>query len=311
MKKIALGLLTLFSVLILAQNYPDYYPSNGGYDNGYYSDADDQYYFPDDYYYQYPNDYYTNDFYRSSYNDYERSINGINWDRFFAQNRLSPSQIQQIMYLNQMYSSYDAWNSYYRYNPDRWYYDRFFALQNILGPQVFVVFQNAYYGGYSPVVYYRNYRIRHYAPVVYVMPRYRNVNINLYRVNRNDFHRSNGYFYNPRSGFGFKDAPRSGSVGGFRNNSEGFRGAARNQNSDQGGFRNQSPSIDNSGIRNNQGNNGGFRGSSETPRQNTPSRERGNKGFRGQQNSGERIQQRQQKSAPSNGRASGQRFASR
>ncbi len=242
MKKILLGLLFLGS-LSFAQNYPDYYPTNNNYDNGYYTDSDDEYYFPEDYYYQYPNDYYTNDYYSNSYNDYQRSINNINWNRFFVENRLSPWQIQQIMYLNEMYPSFTSWNNYYHYNPNRWYYDRYYALQQILGAQVFVVFQNVYYGGYSPVVYYRDYCMTHYRPNIYVMPRYRNVNINLYRVDRRQYHQNNGYYYNPRQGYGFKNSPRSGSNGNWNNssnnngfrNTEGFRGG--NQN-------NQNPRIE-------------------------------------------------------------------
>lgn len=208
MKKIIVGLLAVLGTWSYGQNYPDYYPSSGNYDNGYYSDRDDELYFPDDYYYEYPEDYYTEDFYRNFYDDYRRSVSQINWNRFFVQHNLAPWQIQQIMYLNEMYPSYTSWNSYYRYNPDRWYYDRFFALQQIMGPQIFVIFQNMYYGGYSPVAYYHNYRIRHYQPVVYVVPRYRNININIFLKNRQDYHRQYGYFYNPKNGIGFEDNKR-------------------------------------------------------------------------------------------------------
>ncbi|MCB4234419.1 hypothetical protein LDL59_03015 [Kaistella anthropi] len=64
--------------MISAQNYPDYYPTNSN--DGYYGD---EYYFPDDYYYQYPSDYYANALYQSYYNDYQRSIYDVNWNRFF------------------------------------------------------------------------------------------------------------------------------------------------------------------------------------------------------------------------------------
>ncbi|MGC4130265.1 MAG: hypothetical protein QM564_12080 [Bergeyella sp.] len=231
MKKIVLALMAVFTANVTAQNYPDYYPQNDDNDNGYYSDADNRFYFPEDYYYEYPSDYYADDFYISSYNDYRRSIDDINWSRFFAQNRLAPWQIEQIIHLNSMYASFSVWNDYYRFNPDRWYYDRFYALERILGVQVFVVFQNVYYNGYSPVMYWRDYRIRHYAPMVYVRPVYRNININMYRVNRRDYHRNNGYYYSPtRQSFGF----RNGAGGNRANGNSGFRSNDRLRNNDSG-----------------------------------------------------------------------------
>ncbi|WP_435522478.1 hypothetical protein [Chryseobacterium indoltheticum] len=100
-----------------------------------------------DYYYNYPQDYYPADYYQSYYNDYRQSIININWNGFFVQHRLNRWQIDQILYLNNLYSSFAAWNNFYRYNPDRWYYDRFYAMERILGPRVFVIFQNNYYHG--------------------------------------------------------------------------------------------------------------------------------------------------------------------
>ena len=134
--------------------------------------------------------------------------------------RLSSWQVQQIMMLNDSFSSYSAFNSYYRYNPDRWYYDRFYAMQRILGPSVFVVFQNNYYNGYNPIIYYQNYNRRHYARNVYVIPRYRNVNVNVYKVNKVQYHQTN-----PRQNIGFQPTPRTGQTAnsngtrynGFRN----------------------------------------------------------------------------------------------
>ena len=248
----------MFAVLgsvTFAQTYQDYFPVSTSLDDGYYSEADDSYYFPDDYYYEYPDDYYTEDFYKSSYNDYQRSISDVNWERFFYENRLSNYQIQQIMDLNRMYDSYFMWNQYYRFNPDRWYYDRFYSLRNILGPRVFVVFQNSYYGGYSPFVYYRNYRMRHYTPVVYVMPRYRHININRYKVDRVKFHQNNGYNHNTRPNIGLNSSTRSGA-----NGNGGFRPTENN-----GGRRGDS-------IRETRGQNSGFRGEgTKTPTRNTVS----------------------------------------
>jgi hypothetical protein len=280
MKKIFFGLSVIFAILVSAQSYPDYYPNNGN-NNGY-GEYDDEFYFPDDYYYEYPSDYYNNDFYQNYYNDYRRSIHDVNWNHFFATHRLSPWQMQQIMMLNDSFSSYSAWNSYYRYNPDRWYYDRFYALQNILGPQVFVVFQNNYYNGYHPVVYYQNYRRQHYVTNVCVVPRYRNININRFRVDRVQFHQTN-----PRNQIGFNNSPRNGN-GNWQNNSNngGFRenrgGSIQPRNN---GFRNRTeesikntPRNNDAGIRNGvrtettKPNNGGFRNNDSGIRNSSPQR---------------------------------------
>ncbi|KMQ71768.1 hypothetical protein [Chryseobacterium koreense] len=241
MKKILLGLSVLFATLISAQNYPDSYPNNswgnGSQNYGYYGDEEDQYYFPDDYYYQYPSDYYTPSYYEAYYNDYLRSINDVNWNRFFATYRLAPWQIREIIHLNQMFPSFAVWDQYYRYNPDRWYYDRFYALERILGPRIFVVFQNIYYGGYSPVVYYQKYRTRHYARNIYVVPRYRNININVYRLDRDSYHASN-----PRQNWG--------SINGIRNSNSPRIGNTPSAGNQNGGFRND---AGNGGFRSNEG----------------------------------------------------------
>lgn len=285
MKKILFGISVFLVTLSSAQNYPDYYPS-GTNNNSYYGDEEDQFYFPDDYYYDYPSDYYTNDYYQSNYNDYVRSINAVNWNSFFARYRLSPWQIQQIMMLNDHYPSYNAWNSYYRYNPDRWYYDRFYALERIMGPRVFLSFQNRYYQGYSPVIYYQNYRRQHYVTHIYVVPRYRNINVKKYRVDRNTYHQSN-----PRQSFGFKDSPRNGN-GNWQNNSNnsGFRGSENSVRSNgNNGFRDgavsnseSTPRNQTNGFRNNNTgnrtitppakNNNGFRNSNSGVRNPAPQR---------------------------------------
>ncbi|WP_374458697.1 hypothetical protein [Chryseobacterium taeanense] len=297
MKKILIGFALSIGTFSLAQQYPNNGWEDDGYyqnDGGYYSDEDDQNYFPDDYYYNYPQDYYPQNYYQSNYNDYRNSIVSINWNVFFTQNRLSPWQIDQIIRLNNLYVSFSSWNRFYRYNPDRWYYDRFYALQRIMGPRVFVVFQNNYYRGYSPVVYFQNYRRTHYAAICRPIPRYRNININIYRVDRARFRRMDNPSFkivrSDRPNNGFRDPVRDGNNGGFRNQSEkrsndsGFR-SDNNVPRNNGGFRGN----DNAGIRNNEGfrneraeNNGnrggGFRGG-EIRREEAPRREN-NGGFR-------------------------------
>ncbi|MDP2452606.1 MULTISPECIES: hypothetical protein [unclassified Kaistella] len=321
MKKILLGLSVFLMTLVSAQNYPDYYPNNN-YGNGNYGDVDDEFYFPDDYYYEYPSDYYSNDLYQSYYNDYRKSIYDVNWNRFFAAHRLSPWQVQQIIILNDSFPSYSAFNSYYRYNPDRWYYDRFYAMQRILGPNIFIVFQNNYYNGYNPVIYYQNYNRRHYARNIYVVPRYRNVNVNIYRVNKVQYHQSN-----PRQNIGFQPT-RNGttaSTNGTRDN--GFRndGVTANSNTRDNSIRNENQDLrnneirnDNSNARNNSGrsqsqiktqNNNGFRNEfgnkQESIRNVAPTR-------KVESNSIPRSKQGTESRTPSSSsRNSGQRFTAR
>ncbi|MGG5208802.1 hypothetical protein ACQWU4_07620 [Chryseobacterium sp. MIQD13] len=285
MKKIFLGLALGLAALSSAQQYPNngwgddgYYQNGNGNGDGYYNDEDDRNYFPDDYYYNYPQDYYPGDYYQGYYNDYRNSIVNINWNVFFRNNRLNQWQIDQVLRLNNLYVSFSTWNNFYRYNPDRWYYDRFYALERILGPRVFVVFQNNYYRGMSPVVYFQNYRRTYYAPRYAVMPRYRNVNINVYRVDRSRFRRMDNPTFNVirtgnRSNSGFRGGVKDGG-------NSGFRGQANENNGmrNDGGFRGNS---ENNGIRGGLGNNGGFRGNSEVNRERAPQRENNNRVFRG------------------------------
>jgi hypothetical protein len=303
-------------VLTAAQQYPNNgWGDDGYYQNGegYYSDEDDRNYFPDDYYYNYPQDYYPSDYYQSYYNDYRGSIINIDWNGFFVQNRLSRWQVDQIMRLNNLYASFTAWDNFYRYNPDRWYYDRFYALERILGPRVFVVFQNNYYRGSSPIVYFQNYRRSYYVPRYTVMPRYRNININIYRVDRSRFRRMDNPTFDivrrdNRGGNGFRNT-RTDNSGGFRDNNGGFRssnGGNRGNSDNNGGFRSNNGGFrgnsDNGGTRGNSDNNGGFRtsngggfrGNSEVRRE-APKRE-DNGGFRG---NGGGSRQRSESSAPS------------
>lgn len=234
MKKIFTFIILGAFALGFGQYYPndDYY-GNESYDNNGWYDDGNSVYFPDDYYYDYPSDYYGNDYYQSMYNDYRNSIVSINWNRFFAQVNLSTAQINLIINLNRQFPSYAVWNSYYRVNPVRWYYDRFYALRQILGPALFVIFQNDFYDGYSPVIYYTNYWRNYYRPRFNIAPRYRNMDINRFRIDRNDFHYNNG------NNFGWNQ-PRNSNRGGY-----GFR---------ENSGRNTTPGMRNDSYRNNNGN---------------------------------------------------------
>ncbi|PWN63005.1 hypothetical protein C1631_022215 [Chryseobacterium phosphatilyticum] len=301
MKKIFLGLAFGLGVLTSAQQYPNNGWGDDGYyqnDGGYYGNEDDRNNFPDDYYYNYPQDYYPGDYYQNYYNDYRNSIVNINWNGFFVQNRLSRWQIDQILRLNNLYASFTAWDNFYRYNPDRWYYDRFYALERILGPRVFVVFRNDYYRGMNPVVYFQNYRRTYYVPRYAVMPRYRNVNINIYRVDRSRFRRMDNPTFDiirrddRANNNGFRGPVRDGSnnSGGFRNDNVGGR-----ENSNNGGFRGDSGN--NGSFRGNaDNNNGGFRGNSDV-RRDAPKRQ-DNGGFRGNEGGGFRGNNEARREAP-------------
>lgn len=277
LKKILISSLLLFASLSFAQydsannNYGN---SNDSYNNYYYGDDYD---YPDDYYYDYPTDYYPQSYYESYYNDYRNSIVSINWSQFFRKYRLSRYQIEQIIYLNQLYPTFSAWDSYYGSNPDRWYYERFYALQNILGPRIFVVFQNNYYRGYNPVVYFQNYRRIYYVPRFHVQRQYRNVNIIKYRVDRDTYknRRANNGLYDPNY--------RSN---GLRNNSlEKSKASVRENNGFRAGSRNENQSTRNIEPRQNIENNGFRSGASSqnnrSPQNSEPKSEnRNNDGFR-------------------------------
>lgn len=232
--KLILKKIVLASALSLAgMTFAQYYPNDNYGGNDQYEYYYDDYNYPDDYYYEYPSDYYTNDFYRGYYNDYRNAIVSINWDRFFVEFRLSPIQIREIRGLNARFGGYNYWFNYYRYNPDRWYYDRFVSLERILGPRIYVVFYQRYYNNYNPIVYFRNYRVRNYRPTIYVAPRYRNVDVRT--VRHNDFRK--GSF---RGGFNSNDK--------VVRDDNGFRRDAKPQNNDRG-FRNDNDRSSNNGFR--------------------------------------------------------------
>ena len=288
MKSIVLAIALVFSQAVFGQDYYDPYPQ-GNYSG--YEYYDNSYNYPDDYYYNYPTDYYPEQYYQANYNDYRKAVFSVNWNNFFVQYNLSPWQRNQIVILNNRFASYDAWNSYYRWNPDRWYYDRFFALQNILGPQVFVVYQNVYFNGNHPINYYCNHRINYYSNRYPVRPVYRNVNINIYKVNRHDFKDGfrtpprNAGMINPNRNDGFRNQPRSGSDGGLGNNNSRYENQASNNKND--GFRTR-PEMrsNNSGREQRVQENNGFRNNNRINESNqrriesSPRNETRNSGFR-------------------------------
>lgn len=271
MKKLVLLLGLGIGTLGYSQYYPSYqYPNNNGAYGNYGSSYNDGYFyndgfydhavqnFPDDYFYNYPVDYYPSDYYQNYYNDYRNSIVNINWNLFFSQNRLSRRQIQMIINLNNQFASFSAWNAYYGMNPNRWYYDRFYILEQILGPQIFIVFQNNYYQGYSPVVYFQNYWRTNYAPRYICMPKYRSINVSNYRNDRQRFFvdKAPQYRYAERKD-GFRNGINTSDSANRGNSSRGdsgFRNPVRTETAESrpvsGGSRNTGATRDfNSGSR--------------------------------------------------------------
>lgn len=281
LKKMILASILSLAGMTYAQYYPNDNYGNNQYGNNPYEYYYDDYNYPEDYYYEYPDDYYTRDFYRGYYNDYRNAIVSINWDRFFVEFRLSPWQIREIRLLNNRFSNYNFWFNYYRYNPDRWYYDRFIAIERILGPRIYVSFYNRYYHNHHPIVYYKNYRVKHYRPVVYVAPRYRNVDV---RTFRNDDFRKGSF----RDGFKgndkiVKDNNSFRRDNQSKNNGEGFRND-NNRPQNNGGFRNGTDSSRDFGNKTEQPKNNGFRNDApkrteQVNRGNSESKNNG--GFRG------------------------------
>lgn len=296
MKKLFLGLGIVASALLSAQYYPNNgYGNQNSYGNGYgygnqnsygngYGYQDNGYdsnsYFPDDYYYEYPDDYYDSNYYQNFYQDYQNSITNIQWNNFFRQYNVSPYQAQMVMQLNNMYPTFSTWNSVYRNNPRRWYYDRFYALEQILGRSLFQAFQNMFYRGTAPIAYYGNYWNQYYSPRIVVMPRYRGLNISGYRIDRNLYRPSYGYTYGYRNrnygnsyNYGYHNgyrnntytSPRNNTVittprqsGGFRNGGGGEPGGSWNnagpgstmpRNRESNGFRSGSSSSSGFGNR--------------------------------------------------------------
>nr|MBP7172810.1 hypothetical protein [Cloacibacterium sp.] len=183
---------------VAGMGFSQYYPnSEEYYGNEYYNS---QYSYPDDYYYEFPEDYYDDGY----YNDYRNSIVRINWDRFFVEFNLSPVQIREVVYLNNRFKNFGQWNRCYRHNPDRWYYDRYFALERILGPRIYISFQKKYYRGYSPIVYFQSHKRNYYGKYYSVRPSYRLRDIIEFRTNgfRGNSNNNSGWNDNRQRNYG-------------------------------------------------------------------------------------------------------------
>lgn len=297
MKRYFMFGLLLMALSVKAQNHP--YSNRYDRDWQYYDQAfyDHAYhYFPDDYYYEFPNDYYPWEYYESHYHDYRQSIIGVDWERVVTELGLNSIQIRQIRMLNNRFSDFTFWYDYYGANPERWYYDRFYALEHILGTRAFIVFQNRYYNGYAPIVYFQNHRKRYYLRRYRPVRKYRGIDINVYNVGREHYFQNYGSRRREESPFrsnGFKNSVNEGfrNSNGMSEKNQGYsNGVIRERNerkSDKGRDSERKKSHDN-GFRNKdkqpyQKESGGFRtGRSEAPsRVNDSPRENksGNRGF--------------------------------
>ncbi len=298
MKKLFLTI----ALSVAGMGFSQYYPNNGGYTSeGYYGGEyyNDQYSYPDDYYYEFPDDYYDDGYYNSYYNDYRNSIVRINWDRFFVEFNLSPIQIREVVYLNNRFKNFGQWNRYYRHNPDRWYYDRYFALERILGAHVYISFQKRYYRGYSPIVYFQNHKRNYYGKYYAVRPAYKHRNIMEFRTNngfRGNAGHNSGWNDNRQRNYGNSNGDQGGfrreqsqtntNNGGFRNesrSSDKVFGGGNQSSGDRGGFRNQSQGQSNSsqgGFRSGSSGEGGFRNNGNRTEKLAESHQNNGSGFR-------------------------------
>lgn len=166
--KLYLLLFLGFSGIYFAQQVTD----RAFYDSAYNDYYDENYNYPEEYYDDYPTDFYTDLYYKSYYNDYRNMINRVNWNRFFKEYRLLNWQVREVVRLNNRFNSYQEWFMFYRRNPDRWYYDRFVALERIFGPHLYSDFCRRYYNTSNPIVYFQKNRTRYNASKVYVSSRY-------------------------------------------------------------------------------------------------------------------------------------------
>ena len=98
------------------------------------------------------------------------------------------------------------------------------------------MYYQRYYRNYNPIVYYQNYRVKHYRPTVYVTPRYRNVDV---RTFKNDAYRTGGFRNNDRAYNDNRNFEKSRENSGFRSGSSDER--PRNN----GGFRSSDSRNDN------------------------------------------------------------------
>lgn len=90
------------------------------------------------------------------YNDYRTSVNNLDWNAVGLYLNLNKNQMVLMADLNRRYPSYDSWAVVYRSNPDRWYRDRYYRMQQIMTPKQYKKFYKRYYKGKNPMFLYDN-----------------------------------------------------------------------------------------------------------------------------------------------------------
>ncbi|MGH1516409.1 hypothetical protein [Chryseobacterium sp. JK1] len=95
-------------------------------------------------------------FSQNYYNDYRGSIASINWGQVAIYLGLNKAQINQLTILNSRYPDYNSWNHMYGREPNRWYTDRYYAMEKIMTPEQYRRFYARYYQGLNPRLKYDN-----------------------------------------------------------------------------------------------------------------------------------------------------------
>lgn len=95
-------------------------------------------------------------FSQNYYNDYRGSITSINWGQVASFLGLNNNQVYQLNILNNRYPDYNSWNRVYAKEPNRWYNDRYYAIERIMTPVQYKKFYARYYQGQNPRFKYDN-----------------------------------------------------------------------------------------------------------------------------------------------------------
>nr|WP_315030022.1 hypothetical protein [uncultured Chryseobacterium sp.] len=95
-------------------------------------------------------------FSQNYYNDYRGSVSSINWGQVAIFLGLNNNQIAQLNVLNNRYPDYNSWNRVYAKAPNRWYTDRYYAMERIMTAEQYKKFYSRYYRGQNPRLKYDN-----------------------------------------------------------------------------------------------------------------------------------------------------------
>ena len=99
----------------------------------------------------------------NDYNDYQGSISSINWGQVASYLGLNNNQVNQLTVLNNRYPDQNAWNRAYSKQPNRWYTDRYSAMEKIMTPEQYKRFYAKYYQGQNPKIKFDNEYKKHHS----------------------------------------------------------------------------------------------------------------------------------------------------